>query len=158
MLDALQLGRTQGKFDLWAYVIMPEHVHLVLLPHRDVKSSQIFTTVKQSVSKRALHWLRKNSPEFLTHLEDVQPNGARAHRFWQRGGGYDRNLRTVADVYEKIEYVHANPVRRGLVTVPEDWPWSSCRAWATGEDEPLVLDRDSLPVAGPDELGKRRGW
>ena len=57
MLDALELGRQQGKYDLWAYVIMPEHVHVVLLPRTSVKISQILTTLKQSVSKRGLHWL-----------------------------------------------------------------------------------------------------
>ena len=72
MLDALQLGRKQGQFDLWAYVIMPEHVHVVLLPHRGVKISQILTTLKQSVSKRALLWLRQHSPEFLNRLADCR--------------------------------------------------------------------------------------
>src|SRR3989304_334193 len=58
MLEALTLGREQGKYDLWAYVIMPEHVHIVLLPHAGVKISQILATLKQSVAKRAVLWLR----------------------------------------------------------------------------------------------------
>jgi putative transposase len=61
VLDALALGRERGQFDLWAYVIMPEHVHLVLWPHPSVRISQILTTLKQSVSKRALLWLEKNA-------------------------------------------------------------------------------------------------
>jgi putative transposase len=84
-------------------------------------------------------------PAFLSRLEDRQPNGTMAYRFWQRGGGYDRNLRTLADIYEKIHYVHNNPVRRGLVAVAEDWPWSSCRTWQTGDDLPIAIDRASLP-------------
>jgi len=151
MLDALQMARQQGKYDLWAYVIMPEHVHVVLLPHSGVKISQILTTLKQSVTKRAILWLTQNHPDFLRHLEDLQPSGRCAHRFWQRGGGYDRNLRTVADVYEKIEYVRNNPVRRGLVARAQDWPWSSCRAWETGKDEPIGIDRGSLPMLMPTE-------
>jgi putative transposase len=151
MLDALNLGRSQGKYDLWAYVIMPEHVHVVLLPHREATIAGILTTLRQSVSKRALVWLRQHAPAFLAEIEDLQPNGDRAYRFWQRGGGYDRNLRTVTDIYEKIDYVHDNPVRRGLVTSPEAWPWSSCLAWQTGEDKPLGLDRGSLPTRMPEE-------
>ncbi len=146
VLDALCLGRERGQFDLWAYVVMPEHVHVVLWPHPSVAISEILKTVKQSVSKRALLWLGKNSPTFLTRIEDIQPNGKRSHRFWQRGGGYDRNLRTLSDVYEKTDYVHANPVRRNLATKAEDWPWSSCRAWKTGLDEPIAIDRNSLPT------------
>jgi putative transposase len=149
MLDAIALGRKKGEYDLWAYVIMPEHVHLVILPHVGVKISTILTTLKQSVSKRALLWLRQNAPQYLPRLEDRQPNGMRAYRFWQRGGGYDRNLRTVADIYQKIEYVHNNPVRRKLVEMAEEWLWSSCRAWQTGTDIPIAIDRDSLPPLLP---------
>ena len=132
-------------YDLWAYVIMPEHAHVVLLPRDRVRISSILTTIKQSSSKRALHWVRKNAPGFLATTADVQPNGTRHYRFWLRGGGYDRNLRTIDDVHEKIRYVHANPVRRGLASNPEDGPWSSCRAWITGEDQLIALERGSLP-------------
>jgi putative transposase len=145
MLQALELGREKEKYDLWAYVIMPEHVHVVLWPHAGVRIEQILTTLKQSVSKRALLWLRANAPGFLRRLEDIQPNGKRTHRFWLRGGGYDRNLRSVADIHEKIDYIHANPVRRGLAGTPEAWRWSSSRAWLSGKDEPIAVDRESLP-------------
>ena len=155
MLDSLRLGQKQKKYDLWAYVIMPEHVHVVLLPHPGVKISQILSTLKQPVSKIAILWLKENSPHFLSRIEDVQPNGRRSHRFWQRGGGYDRNLRSLADVYEKIDYIHNNPVRRGLIDKADTWIWSSCRAWETGVEEPLALDRDSLPTLGPNEVRKR---
>jgi putative transposase len=146
MLDSLRLGRDRGQFDLWAYVIMPEHVHLVLWPNDGVKISQILTTLKQSVAKRAILWLRQNSPDFLARLEDVQPSGRRSYRFWQRGGGYDRNLRSISDIHEKVAYIHQNPVRRGLVKVQDDWTWSSARAWITGLDEPIPIDRDSFPM------------
>ena len=113
VLQALQLGREKGQFHLWAFVIMPEHVHLVLWPLGTTHVSKILTTLKQSVSKARSsgsdRWAK-----FLSRLEDTQPNGTRSYRFWQRGGGYDRNLRSVPDIYEKIEYIHANPVRRGL--------------------------------------------
>jgi putative transposase len=146
MLDALQLGRERNLFDLWAYVIMPEHAHVVLCPHRGVRISCILKTLKQSVPQHALRWLEQNEPAFLRRLEDVQPNGRRVFRFWQRGGGYDRNLRSVADIHEKIDYVHNNPVRRALVDKASVWPWSSAHAWETGEDKPIAIDRASLPT------------
>jgi putative transposase len=49
-------------------------------------------------------------------------------------------------VHEKIRYVHKNPVRRGLVDRAGDWPWSSYRAFTEGVDEPLALDRETIPV------------
>jgi putative transposase len=144
LLDAIALGRAKQQYHLWAYVIMPEHAHLVISP-QGARISAILTTIKQSTSKAALNWLQQYSPEFLDELVDLQPNGRKAHRFWQRGGGYDRNLRSVRDIHEKIRYVHDNPVRRGLVTLAVDWPWSSARAWASSGDEPLPIDRDSVP-------------
>jgi len=150
VLQALQLGREKGMYDLWAYVIMPEHVHVVLWPHQSIRVSAILTTMKQSAAKRALLWLHRHAPHYLVQLREIRPSGAHCYRFWQRGGGYDRNLRSVPDIYEKIEYTHANPVRRGLVATPAEWPWSSCRAWETGEDTPIPIDRHSLPAWMPE--------
>jgi putative transposase len=78
-------------------------------------------------------------------MKDRQPSGAVSHRFWQRGGGYDRNLRSDRDIYEKIRYVHLNPVRRGLAKDAGDWPWSSARTHETGKPEPISLNLESLP-------------
>jgi putative transposase len=52
-------------------------------------------------------------------------------RFWQPGGGYDRNITSIEALRAMIDYIHANPVRRGLVARPEDWEWSSAR-WYRG--------------------------
>ena len=155
LTDAIDQARLSHPFDLWAYVIMPEHVHVVLLPREGTQISRLLSAIKLPVSRRAVAWLQANQPEFLTPIEDVQPNGNRHLRFWQRGGGYDRNLRSVADIHEKIRYVHENPVRRGLVETPTDWPWSSARAWSFGEDAPLAIDRVSLPVLS--EVNGARG-
>ena len=87
MVKAIALSRDQNPFDLWAWVIMPEHIHIVLHPHRETKIAAILKTMKQSVSKRAVIWFKKHAPEFLTKIEDLQPNGKKSHRFWQRGGG-----------------------------------------------------------------------
>ena len=157
MIDAIKLSRQKNAFDLWAWVIMPEHVHLVLLPRDGVRISSVLTTMKQSVSRRAMHWLRENAPEFLEQMVDKQPNGNSSHRFWQRGGGYDRNLRSTRDVHEKILYVHQNPVARGLKKNPEDYRWSSAEAWKSGSDEPISIDRGSVPTLSvtEDNLGSK---
>ena len=144
LIQGMQKGRENGMYDLWGYVIMPEHVHIVLLPKPEVKISHILSTIKQSASKRALIWIKQNAPDFLKRMEDIQPDGKRHYRFWQRGGGYDRNLRRLEDVHEKIHYIHKNPVRRGLVKIPDDWKWSSFHAWQTGDDIPIAIDRESL--------------
>jgi len=146
LLDALNAARTRCRFDLWAYVIMPEHVHIVLWPREGETVSAILKGIKLPVARKSLIWARESSPGLLRAMEHRTPNGKVAHRFWQRGGGHDRNLRSDRDVHEKIRYVHENPVRRGLVSRPEDWAWSSCRAHYEGVDEPIPIDRDSIPV------------
>ncbi|TWT99223.1 Transposase IS200 like protein [Botrimarina colliarenosi] len=145
LIDAIRLGQQKRQFDLWAFVVMPEHAHLIVLPLGETKISQILTTIKQSTSKRALLWLRDNAPDFLEKLRDIQPNGKESHRFWQRGGGYDRNLRSINDIYEKVAYIHDNPVRRGLAQRAVDWRWSSAAAWLDNGDDPLSIDRGSVP-------------
>ena len=144
-LESLDAAREHTPFDLWAYVIMPDHIHLVLLPHINVTTSDILCSIKEPMAKRAIAWVRKNAPQFLPRMARHHTEGKVSHHFWLRGGGYDRNLRSISDVHEKISYVHANPVRRGLVSRPEDWPWSSARQWVDGGNEPIRIDRDSLP-------------
>jgi hypothetical protein len=63
------------------------------------------------------------------------------HRFWQPGGGFDRNVRSEEELWRETCYVHDNPVRRGLVERAEDWAWSSAKWYAArlaGEREPEV--------------------
>jgi putative transposase len=146
LIDAIVAARKKHPFDLWAWVIMPEHVHLLVFPHDRTRVSEILSAVKIPVAKRAGGWVRREAPEFLPRMLDVQPTGKRVVRFWQRGGGYDRNVWTAKEIREKIVYIHDNPVRRGVAAARDDWLWSSFRAWEHGVDEPIAIDRDSVPL------------
>ena len=146
-LDAATVARQECGFALWAWVIMPEHIHLLLQPAPESRISDILWRIKRRVTHRALQHLTAADPSFIEErMMDRQPSGRTARRFWQRGGGYDRNIWTVSELREKIEYIHANPVRRGLVAHPREWQWSSWRAWDEGVDEPMVIDRESFPT------------
>ncbi len=146
MIEAIELARQRQGFDVWAYVIMPEHVHLLIYPPADgYDISRILSTLKQPVSKRAILFVRREAPAFQPRMTDVRPNGKTRLRFWQRGGGYDRNLWTPKHIWETIDYIHANPVRRELCGVETEWRWSSARAYSTGEADPIRVDVESLP-------------
>jgi putative transposase len=120
---------------------MPEHVHVLLRPRQPVyQMSLIRTALKVPVQRKALAFLRREAPDFLRRLRDEQPGGEVHYRFWQRGGGYDRNVTDPATLRAMIEYIHDNPVRRGLVSQPTDWPWSSARFYAGWADVPLPMD------------------
>ncbi len=145
-VDALERSRRTHGFHLWAWVVMPEHVHLLLWPGPEpARIAHIMYTLKKSVSNRAISFVRAQSPAFLAQLADTDEHGAVTHRFWQRGGGYDRSAYSAREIWEKIDYIHANPVRRGLCVHPTDWQWSSARAFADRSRDPLTIDFESLP-------------
>ncbi len=109
--QALEQARVKYGFFVYGYVVMPEHVHLLVSePERYVLATAI-KAIKQSVARRQV-----NTGE----------------HFWQ-GRYYDFNVGTPQKKLEKLKYIHRNPVHRGLVARPEDWPWSSYRDYATGE-------------------------
>jgi putative transposase len=145
-IEAIDRDRIKHRFHVWAYVIMPEHAHLLLWPTElEYDISDVLNSIKQSVTKRALIHVRRRAPGFLARMEDRQPNGQVHYRFWQRGGGYDRNVVEPATVYQQIEYIHNNPVRRGLCARPQDWKWSGATDYAEMGPGPLRIDRESLP-------------
>jgi len=145
-IGALKLARVKHNFALWAYVVMPEHVHLVIFPRKNSYSiSDILTDIKQPVTRRATRYLRDHSPQYLGAIRSHKPGGKVVHRFWQRGGGYDRNLFDPEAVHAEIDYIHANPVRRGLIERPEDWAWSSAGYYRGRADCLLVPDVEDLP-------------
>ena len=140
---ALLKARQELPIHVWAYVVMPEHVHLLVWPvEREFKISRLLETVKTSVAKRAGNHLRRTNPALL-----AKTNGE--FHFWQAGPGYDRNLDNDDTIWTAIDYIHMNPVRRGLCLRVEDWLWSSAGFYA-GKTCPFPIDRESLP---PDPRG-----
>ena len=131
LVDALDSVRRKLGFHIWAYVIMPEHCHVVLYPGREsYEMCKILAAIKIPVTRRAVAFLSREDPLSLSVMKDVQPNGRVAHRFWQRGGGFDRNFIEPTSVHATIEYIHNNPVRRGLAQSPVEWRWSSAAYFA----------------------------
>jgi putative transposase len=92
-LEGLDSARRRLNLSLWAYVIMPEHVHVVVWPREPVYEIRLIrTALKVPVQRKALAFIRREAPAFLERLRDEQPNGDAHYRFWLRGGGYDRNI------------------------------------------------------------------
>lgn len=141
-VDAMERARRELHLFLWAYVIMPEHVHVIVCPQEaEYEVRLIRTALKAPVHLKALPHLRRHAPAVWAKLRDEQPNGDVHYRFWQRGGGYDRNITEPATLIAMIEYIHQNPVRRGLVRLATDWVWSSARFYAGAKKLPIRMDR-----------------
>jgi len=100
--------------------------------------------MKLPVTQKALLYVRQSAPSFLRQMEDRQPSGDVHFPFWQRGGGYDRNVTEPATIWAEIDYFHTNPVRRKLCERSFEWPWSSA-AWYQSGTGPLSMDVESLP-------------
>ncbi|MCI0381119.1 MAG: transposase [Gemmataceae bacterium] len=144
LISAMRNARRDLKLSILSYVIMPEHVHIIVWPQEpDYNIADIRTALKVPVQRKALRFLRSKAPRFLAQMKDVQPSGKVHHRFWQRGGGYDRNVIEPYTLLQMIEYIHNNPVRRGLVEKATDWVWSSARFFAG--IRPVPIEMDPLP-------------
>ena len=132
-IGALEQARSRWRFDLWAYVIMPEHAHVLLLPREtDYDVSLFLKAIKQSVARRAIQFLRDGAPQWLERLTVPTSKGVTEYRFWEAGGGYDRNIEQARTAWNSVQYIYRNPVRRGLVQSPCEWEWSSAR-WYEGQ-------------------------
>ena len=119
---------------------MPEHVHLLVAPREaGVSVGNFQGAIKEQVARQAIQWLEQNAPEWIPRIT-VQEESRRRRRFWQPGGGYDRNIENLETLLHMIEYIHLNPVRRGLVERAIDWDWSSAR-WYAGIG-PVLIEMD----------------
>jgi putative transposase len=122
-------------------VVMPEHVHLLMRPRQQqYRISAVLTKVKWPVARLVIRWAKQNDPQLLLLLRTRASGSRPAYRFWEAGGGYDRNITSLSAARAAVEYLHANPVRRGLVTQPCDWPWSSAQWYAGLREAPLPMD------------------
>ena len=113
-LSVIEQVRLRYRFDIIGYVVMPEHVHLLLSKPESGNLSIVVQVLKQIVSRK------------------VSASEQHVESFWQRRF-YDFNVRTERKRIEKLRYLHQNPVTRGLVEKPEDWQWSSFRHYAFDE-------------------------
>ena len=128
------------EFDLWAFVFMPEHVHLIVHPrHVDYDIAAVREAIKEPVGRKAVAYLRQRAPEWLPRIA-VQKRARVRYRFWLAGGGYDRNIDEPQTLLKMIDYIHMNPVRRGLVERGKDWKWSSALWYEQGCGGPISID------------------
>jgi len=134
-LDSLADTRSNYQFRLLGYVIMPEHVHLVIHPPDGTSLGPMIGEIK---SKSAGQIIANNLIQLPDNCRIVR-NGQERWAFWQPRC-YDHNCRTEEIVLEKINYCHNNPVRRGLANEPGDWRWSSYNWYIGKRDVPITID------------------
>jgi putative transposase len=121
-LTILSQVRDRYDFGLFGFVVMPEHIHLLISEPNVGNPSVMMSALKQRVS-RALRGKKRRAAGAQRKLWD-EPLLERYSHFWQRRF-YDFNVWSERKKNEKLNYIHFNPVKRGLVERPRDWVWSS---------------------------------
>lgn len=117
----LETLRRRYAFVVAGYVLMPEHVHLLVSEPQGSTLAVVLQVLKQQTSRK------------LKRPDEAQ--------FWQRRY-YDFNVHSEEKTVEKLRYMHRNPVKRGLVARPEQWIWSSFRHYATGFEAMVEVESE----------------
>jgi putative transposase len=141
VIDTMQQTRSNLNAALLAYVIMPDHVHVLLLPRPpEAPMRSILASLKRGVAARAREYLAATKKtHWLERLTARYPSRT-VFRFWQPGGGYDHNIWHEKTLRQVIDYIHEDPIRRGLVDSASDWRWSSSGFWEGDRNIPLDMD------------------
>lgn len=116
---------------------MPGRVHMIPVPGPGHPVRRVLAALKRPFADAVIGRWRELGAAALHRITDEHGRS----RFWQPGGGFDRNVRDQTELCREITYIHENPVERGLAARPTDWPWSSA-LWYSGRREgALSIDR-----------------
>lgn len=149
LAECVDAAIAERNFRLVAFVFMPEHVHLLAAPPAGDDTprlvSSLLAAIKRPLSARVKAHLETTGGRLVRRLTIRTRPGTTAFRFWQEGPGYDRNLPTESAVLAAMDYIHHNPVKRGLTQRTTDWKWSSARWYASDR---AVVDADLPTIHG----------
>ena len=141
---ALDEARKSGGFALYAYVLMPDHLHVITDSSRS--SSDTLRFINGIIGRRVIDYLKEHG--YQSSLKKLQ-HEVKTQRYQYSLWDHHPNVRLLMTenmLMERVHYTHQNPVRAGLVSRAEEYRWSSVRCW-TGkmlDDEPLLMDLDRI--------------
>jgi putative transposase len=130
-LQILEEVRQRYLFVVVGYVVMPEHIHLLISEPEQGTPSTVMQVLKQRFAHHVLH---QGGPSFASFAKGGQPH------VWQRRF-YDFNVWSERKRVEKLRYMHRNPVKDGLVAEPDLWEWSSYRSYAYEQEGKVKLNQ-----------------
>jgi putative transposase len=142
--SALDEARASGGFALYAYVIMPDHFHVVT--DSTLSPSKTLQFMNGVTSRRIIDYLKENKHDrSLLKLRHETRRHQYRFALWDHHPDA-RLLLTETMLMQRVTYTHQNPVRAGLVDQPLDYRWSSVRCWNGNvlDDEPLIMDINQI--------------
>jgi len=138
VLDALHYLQTDKRTQLNAYVVMPSHIHAILWPEIEINLSDVTRDFKRFTSRQiSKEANRQNAEDIIDAFKNARvENRAQdvsTYQVWQEGS-HPEAIFTEIFALQKMDYIHMNPVRAGLVETATEWPYSSARAYMLGEE------------------------
>lgn len=145
LIDSLNFYRYEQDFKLLGYVIMPDHLHLIIWPFGKASVSDFMRDYKTYTSKRIIRQAKaERMVEWVTAFEQAGLETGRSdNKVWQ-DSYWDENIFSERFLRQKLNYVHRNPVRADLVEHPAEYPYSSFRSYEFGEERLIEIDRGWL--------------
>jgi putative transposase len=149
IVKSLQFIHTQHWINLYAFVIMPNHIHLMVRFFPGYQLPGVMRDFKKFTSKQIFHSFEEHSDQevlgFLSRAAQSSPK--QTFKVWE--DDYDaRNVFSSDFLWQKLEYIHHNPCRPQwkLAKKPEEYAWSSARYYITGQHSIILVDdvRDIL--------------
>lgn len=132
LIKALQFLVTQKRIKIYAFVIMDNHMHMIWqpMPGQTLQSIQ-HSFLKHTAQQIKLH-LQQNNPVLLQQFKVTAKD--REYQFWERNS-LSTELYSSEVLYQKLEYIHNNPVKAGVCILPQDYYYSSAKFYAPGVDD-----------------------
>jgi len=143
IINSLYYCRINKGLNLHAYVIMSNHLHLIISANEPGTISSIFRDFKRYTSSKISELLKKENRKTALDIfkeAAIESRNNQQHKIWQRGF-HPIALHSAAFFAQKFDYLHQNPVRKGYVQRPEHWLYSSARNYAGSKDIPLNIDK-----------------
>lgn len=132
IVDSLRFLVKENRIILNGFVIMSNHIHLLWQMKTGHPSNEVQLSFMRYTAQQIQRELKENNPQFL---EEFKVNkGDRKYQFWKREA-LSIELFTPAVFYQKLEYIHNNPVRAGICSNAEDYYYSSAYFYQTGIDK-----------------------
>ncbi|USN54046.1 MAG: transposase [Candidatus Nomurabacteria bacterium] len=144
-IEQLYIAKKLKEFKLYAYVIMPDHVHILIEPGVRYSISKSMFTIKKQFAHEANRMLGWNDKRIINFSSAGEQTFVRLREFvnlhhpsygqkfhWQKSF-HDHVIRDQRDFNHHVNYLHLNPVKDGLVKKPEDWPYSCYDAFLKGD-------------------------
>lgn len=139
--DAINEARNSGGFKIYAYVVMPDHFHIVT--DAELTESETYRYLNGVSARRTIGYLKDGGFESsLRKLRMETKDRNYKHSLWEHHSN-SLEIKTEAVMMQKVNYIHQNPVEEGLCERTEDYRFSSVRFWkgCPLEDEPLIIDK-----------------